>query len=161
MASLVIKSGTLKAGKYVLIVDPCSSTGSKDHPDFSKLMIDAYSSQVVKLNKVDNKAGMNLVRKCFKRLALSDEYKGNRETFLASNAGMENIFRVNELNMKESGFGILLNKNEGDKTLEMTVKVTYTGGVIVDEDGENRDEVALNIAPGKDHCLILRATENA
>jgi hypothetical protein len=136
MATLLINSGTLKAGKYIVVVDPCNSTGSKDHDDYKKLLIDFYCSQKIKLNKFDGKTGMDCVRKCMKGLALSDEFKNDREAFLAQNSGMEDIFRVNLLNAKNSGFSILYNKNGTGKTLEMTMKVQYTGGDIIDEDGE-------------------------
>jgi len=117
MATLLVKEGTLKAGKYILRVDPQTHRGSQDNDNYKKVVIDFYCSQKIKINRVEDQTGMNCVRKCLRTLALSSEFQSSREAYLAQNPGMENVFRVNLLDAKKSAFGILYNRNETDKTL--------------------------------------------
>lgn len=173
--SLMNENVELKAGKYIIMVDPLWNESANLDRCYKEVMVDIYAPEAVYIDQVDDAPGFELMAKALKRHALANKDEKARSNYLSDNEDYgTDVLRVQDIESLPCWYGYIYTKNDSSLTLRETLRPELEGMSVIypiksddmmnDTEEKKADqplEIVIKVPPGQDNIVILRrATEN-
>lgn len=172
----IFKEGTLKAGTYLVHVDPIWETnpGNSDGPGFKDIMLDIYTTdREISITEMEDEEDIDgccqMLISGIKKIALNDQVNSRKPV---TKNGENSGFRGTDAGLLKISYDFVYihNTNE-DEHLNITCKFKFKNYEVFgreitketkEEDGTmvERTHAALKAAPGEGDIVVLRKVKN-
>ena len=111
--SLLMKEGKLKAGEYVVLVDPSWNEEASFHQDYKKVMVDLYAPCQTQLQRMSESEGLEVLTKTLKDVAVNMVDHEHREYPHAENEDYgDQVYRVTNIDASKCWYGFNYLRND-------------------------------------------------
>ena len=163
MFSLMNDKVTLKAGKYILMVDPVWNETTPNSHSYKDVIVDIYAPEGVDLAQVEDQVGMQVFARALKWAAMNKVPQDARQTYLEENEDYgTDVIRVSDVESLDCWYGLIYTQNNSPYRLKETVRPDLQGlEICYPALSPGGEEVELDVPAGHDHVIILRRNANS
>ena len=126
--SLLHGESELKAGKYIVMVDPLWNQTIDNDEMYREILLDVYAPESVSLDQIDDTKGILYLEKALKHAAVTMTPQDDLQYYLEDTAdyGMD-VVRISNVECLNCWYGFIYTRNDSQYRLTETMRPTLEG----------------------------------
>ena len=152
----------LKAGKYIVMVDPLFNETTEKDEMYREVLLDIYAPETVVLDQVEDAKGIQYLAKALKHAARTRTDEESKQYYLEENPdyGMD-VHRISDVESLNCWYGFIYTMNNSKHQLSETIRPGLEGLEVVYPEMDADENIDFSIAPKEEHIVILRRTQGS